>query len=78
MPPLHVPGLDRVVETAHRQAVELVVLDQADQRSRPPALNRIQVQIKIPSPGPGPRGAILLAGAQREADPSMGAGGFVA
>ena len=77
MPPLHVPTLDRVAETAHRQAVEFLILDQADQCGRTPVLNHIEVQIEIPRPGTEPRGAIRLAGAQRDADPALGAvGGY--
>ena len=57
MPPFHVPMLDRVAETAYRQAVESLILDQAEQCGRTPVLNHVEVQIQIPRPGTGPRGS---------------------
>ena len=75
MPPFHVPMLDCVAEIAYRQAVEFLILDQADQCGRTPVLNHIEVQIEIPRPGTEPRGAIRFALAQRDADPALGAVG---
>ena len=75
MPPFHVPMLDCVAEIAYRQAVEFLILDQANQCGRTPVLNYIEVQIEIPCPGTEPRGVIRLAGAQRDADPALGAVG---
>ena len=44
--------------------------DQADHRSRSPALNRVEVGVEIPLPGPGYCVAIDPTGALREADPA--------
>ena len=71
VPPLQVPVEDGLPEIRDLQIVDLPVGDQGYHRGRPPALNRVEVGVEVTLPGPCHPAGILLAGAERDADPAV-------